>query len=101
MGNGYLETDWSQVAKDMMAEWDSIDDQEAKEREKRWQQLNLSKMIFEARLEKKLTQSQLAERTGLTREVITRLESGKGNPTYSTLTKVASALDCKLAYVKK
>ena len=101
MGDGYRETDWSQVAKDMMAEWDAVEDQEAKEEEKRWQRLNLSTMIFEARLAKKMTQAQLAEQTGLSREVITRLESGKGNPTYNTLAKVADVLGCKLAYVKK
>ena len=40
-----------------------------------------------------LTQSQLADRTGITQSYICRLEKGEHRPTNKTLTKIATALE--------
>ena len=43
-----------------------------------------------------LTQVQFAELSGVSLRVIKALESGKGNPTFETLTKLAEVLDMEL-----
>lgn len=48
--------------------------------------------FIEARLAAKLTQTELAKKSGVTREAIARLESGSGNPTIKTMSHVAAAL---------
>lgn len=55
--------------------------------------------ILSARLAKKMTQADLAKKLGMKQEAISRLESGESNPTYATLSKVAKALDKKVALV--
>lgn len=45
---------------------------------------------------RKLTQGQLAERAGVTREYIARLEAGRYDPTLSTIEKLAKALRVKV-----
>ena len=55
--------------------------------------------LLSARLAKKMTQADLAKKLGMKQEAISRLESGESNPTYSTLSKVAKALDKKVALV--
>ncbi len=52
--------------------------------------------IITARQAQGLTQGQLAERIGTRQPVISRLESGEGNPTLNQLQKIAKALDLKL-----
>ena len=55
--------------------------------------LNLSKRIREARQRADLTQRQFAERAGLTREYVLKLESGEhDNPTIKVLEAIAKAL---------
>lgn len=55
--------------------------------------------LLSARLAKKMTQADLAKKLGMKQEAISRLESGESNPTYTTLSKVAKALDKKVALV--
>ena len=45
---------------------------------------------------KKMTQVQLAERTGISQPNITRFESGNYNPSLEMMVRIASALDMKL-----
>lgn len=52
--------------------------------------------IIEKRIEKKMTQGELARKIGTRQSAISRLESGNGNPTLGFLQKVASALDTRL-----
>ena len=52
--------------------------------------------IFEARREKGITQKDLAEKIGTKQSVISRLESGKANPSIAFLKKLAAALNTKL-----
>lgn len=53
--------------------------------------------IIRHRIEKKLSQKQLAEKMGTTQSAIARLESGNANPSLSFLKRVAKALDTKLS----
>ena len=53
----------------------------------------LSRSIIKRRLEKKLTQRQLAARAGTRQPVISRLESGRVKPSITLLERVAKALD--------
>ena len=53
--------------------------------------------IIEKRLEKRMTQAQLARRIGTKQSSVARLESGTYNPTLSFLRKVAGALDAQLS----
>lgn len=48
------------------------------------------------RLEKNLTQKQLAEKIGTKQSAICRLESGEGNPSFKFLKRVAKGLDSTL-----
>ncbi|HYG84470.1 MAG TPA: helix-turn-helix transcriptional regulator [Verrucomicrobiae bacterium] len=59
----------------------------------------LAREIIKARLSKKLTQTELAERAGVSRMVVARIESGTSNPTLETVSKVASALGKELKLV--
>ena len=56
----------------------------------------LASKLKHIRQERKLTQEQLAERAGLTREYIARLETGRYDPTLSTIEKLAKALRVKV-----
>lgn len=48
------------------------------------------------REELRLTQAQVAERSGIRQSDISRIERGKLNPTQATLEKIAAALDSQL-----
>ena len=49
--------------------------------------------VIKARIEKQMTQKELAERAQTTQSNISRLESGSYNPSVAFLQKVADALD--------
>ncbi len=48
----------------------------------------ISEMLKEARKDAKITQEQLAEKTGTKKSYISRIENGKGNIQLSTLIKI-------------
>ncbi|EKD32927.1 MAG: transcriptional regulator, XRE family [uncultured bacterium] len=52
--------------------------------------------IIEKRLQKGLTQAELARKIGTKQSAIARLESGNYNPTVELLKKVAKALNARL-----
>ncbi|MCD6232964.1 helix-turn-helix domain-containing protein [bacterium] len=56
----------------------------------------LIEMIIKKRIEKGLTQKELARKVGTKQSAVSRLESGTYNPTISFLKKVAEALDARL-----
>jgi len=56
----------------------------------------IAKIIIEKRLEKGLTQSELAKKTGTKQSAISRLESGNYNPSLAFLGKIANALNLDL-----
>ncbi len=56
----------------------------------------LIRAVIEARMEKGVTQKELAKRIGTKQSVISRLERGRANPTVSFLKKLADALYTRL-----
>lgn len=60
------------------------------------QQALLGSKCRSRRLELGLSQEQVSERAGLDRTYVSSLESGKRNPAFSTLVKIASALQLPL-----
>lgn len=56
----------------------------------------IAETIIEKRLEKGMSQSELADKIGTKQSAISRLESGDYNPSIRFLKKVAKALDLKL-----
>lgn len=56
------------------------------------EQKRLARMLKKARLEKQLTQAQVAEISGINVKNISRLERGITSPTFATLTRYAKAL---------
>jgi DNA-binding XRE family transcriptional regulator len=59
----------------------------------------LANELIRARLGKKMTQAEVAQKAGVSRVVVARLESGTTNPTFETVNRVAGALDKKLKLV--
>jgi len=55
------------------------------------------KALIRARIEKRLTQKQLAGRIGVAQSALARFESGRTNPTLSFLKKVTVGLGLKLS----
>ena len=53
------------------------------------------RVLRKKRLEASLTQEKLALEAGLERVFISWLETGRKQPTFQTMLKLASALDCK------
>ena len=62
-------------------------------------EFRLIEEMIDARRKKKMTQAQLAKKTGMQQTAIARLESGTSNPRYKTLSKVAKALDKQVAFL--
>lgn len=56
----------------------------------------IAQAVIEKRLEKGMTQSELAKKVGTRQSSISRLESGHYNPTLQFLEKVAKALQLNL-----
>jgi len=62
-------------------------------------EFRLIEELIQIRIEKSLTQAELAEKSGIKQAAIARLESGRSNPTFMTLARLADALEVKLAFV--
>lgn len=56
----------------------------------------LLKAVIEKRLERGLSQKELAERIGTKQSAISRFESGDYNPTFAFLQKIANAMNLSL-----
>ena len=63
--------------------------------------LEIVAQLIHRRIELDLTQTDLAEKSGLKQSAIARLESEKATPRLDTLDKVTRALDLKLSLVKE
>ncbi|KUL59704.1 hypothetical protein ADL32_19245 [Streptomyces albidoflavus] len=57
----------------------------------------LGDRIRERRMRQNLTQERLAERAGVSRDTVQRIERGTSDPRYSQLARIARALDTPLA----
>ena len=58
----------------------------------------LAHQFKELRKKKHLTQSQLAERLGMEKTQISKIENGKYNFTLATINRIAVALDIKVSF---
>lgn len=58
----------------------------------------LAYQFKELRKQKQLTQTELAEKTGMEKGQISKIENGKFNLTLSTINKIASALGAKISF---
>ena len=61
----------------------------------------MGERIRQLRMEKKMTQEQLADLTGLKRPHITRIEAGSYSVGFDTLQVIAEALDCTVDMVRR
>lgn len=52
--------------------------------------------LLELRTEQNLSQQEIADRTGINRSDISRIEHGNANPSLKTLKRIASALEKQL-----
>lgn len=57
--------------------------------------------IIEIRKEQKLTQAELAKRTGMSQQVLSKVERENSNPTLDTLMSIANAMNCDIKFVEK
>jgi len=59
----------------------------------------LARELMVRRRQLKLTQARLAKKSGVGQAEISKIESGRSNPTLETLSVLAKALDCRLSLV--
>ena len=59
-------------------------------------EFDLIASVIQKRIEKGLTQKELAKKASTKQSAISRLESGAYNPSFAFLQKIAKALDAKL-----
>ncbi len=59
-------------------------------------QYEIMEKLVKARAQANLTQKEMAKRCGVKQSNISRLESGKANPTIKFLQRVADSIDCDL-----
>ena len=71
---------------DFRKEWDEMEPE-----------YQIMKAMIAARMETGITQQQLSEKTGINQSNLSRIENGNGNPSVSTLYRIASALGKKLS----
>lgn len=74
-----------------------------KEYEKLKPEYEIIREVLNARKNRNLTQQQLADRTGINRADISRLENGNSNPTIAQLQRIAEGMDMvlKVEFVPK
>lgn len=58
--------------------------------------MNIGQTIKQARLKKKMSQSELSRKTGIAQTEISRIESGKRNISMKILNKILSVLNLKI-----
>lgn len=59
-------------------------------------EMDITRALFDARIQAGLTQSQLSEKTGISQADISRLEKGTRNPSLSLLKRLAEAMNSSL-----
>ena len=71
------------------------------EKDKDIKLVQLGQRIREIRVQKGMTQSEIAERCGMASNYIAMLERGERNPTYLTLLKIAEGCDVSISELIK
>ena len=66
-------------------------------------EMDIIRAIVDAKIANKLTQKQLAERTGINQADISKLENGTRNPTINLLKRLAEGMDMilKIEFIPK
>lgn len=59
-------------------------------------EFSMIQAMVDVRVKKRVTQKELARKIGTKQSVISRLETGRGNPTVAFLKKLAAALNARL-----
>jgi DNA-binding XRE family transcriptional regulator len=72
---------------------------EAELRELR-REFSIASQLATLRREQKLTQKQLAERSGIPQSEISRIETGDANPTYATLSAIAEPFGARVGFIR-
>jgi len=83
--------EWSKVRNEILS-----NPEVKKEYEKLKPEYEIIRAVLNARKTKNLTQQQLADRTGVNRADISRLENGNSNPTIAQLQRIADGMDMTL-----
>ncbi len=83
---------WKEVKKDLLK-----DPLLAEEVEQLKPEYELISQIIQIRIEQNITQEELARRTGITQSNLSRLESGRYNPSMQFLKKIAQGLGKELS----
>ncbi len=60
------------------------------------EEYSLIKAILDARIKNEMTQQELADKIGINRSDISKLENGKSNPSYNMLCRIAKGLGMKV-----
>jgi len=63
--------------------------------------LDIITQIIKTRKEKGMTQKEVADKAGLTQQMVSRIERREYPPNYRNLVKIADALDSKIQLVSK
>ena len=83
--------DFNEIKKELLK-----DPEVKKEYDRLGPKFDLIRSIIEKRIEKNISQEELANRMGTKQSALSRLESGNYNPSLAFMQKVAEALDSKL-----
>ena len=83
--------DFNEIKKELLR-----DPEVKKEYDRLEPKFDLIRSIIEKRIEKNISQEELANRMGTKQSALSRFESGNYNPSLSFMQKVAQALDSKL-----
>lgn len=60
---------------------------------------SIANQLMTLRHEKKLTQKQLAQASGIPQSEISRIETGEANPTYATLSALAKPFGVRVGFI--
>ena len=82
---------WKEVKRELLKDPEFAEEYEALRPE-----YELAGSLIALRIERGLTQQEVAQKMNTTQSVISRLESGSANPSLATLKRLADALDARV-----
>lgn len=92
-----MSDDFKNLIEDIEAEA-KAEGSEAELREMR-REFSIASQLMTLRREKKLTQMQLAQASGIPQSEISRIETGEANPTYATLSALAEPFGVRVGFI--
>src|SRR5690554_5857217 len=90
-------TDFDRFLNELDAEAAAADETETPEAYR--EHFRLARQVIRLRKERRWTQQQFARASGVPQSEISRIESGRANPTYRTLQMLAQAAKMNIAFV--